>query len=67
MLRVTTHGGIGAVQAKFANGVLEISEKKDVEMYKYEVPKCWVHCRGLPKGIREFPIIWAVGTIIGAT
>jgi hypothetical protein len=47
--------------------VLEISEKKDVEIYIYEVPKCWVQCRGLPKEIREFPITWAVGTIIGAT
>ena len=58
---------IRAVQAKFAKGVLQIYEKKDTEIYKYEVPKCWVHCRGLPPDLRQFPIIWAVGTIIGAT
>jgi hypothetical protein len=34
-------------------------------MYKYEIDMVWVQFRGLPKEFREFPIIWAIGSILG--
>ena len=36
---------------------MTISEKKDAEVYKYEIPKVWVQFRGLPSDLRNFPII----------
>jgi len=45
----------------------KIRFEKGVEngVYKYEIDKVWVQFRGLPKEFREFPIIWAIGTILG--
>jgi len=57
----------GPVHAKGAKGILKITAKKDHAVYKYEIPKAWVQYRGLPDDLREFPILWALGTIFGAT
>jgi len=46
---------------------MEISEKKDAEECKYEIPKSWIQFRGLSKELRKFPIIWAIGSILGVT
>ena len=35
------------------------------DVFKYEIDKVWVQFRGLPKELREFPIIWAIGSILG--
>jgi hypothetical protein len=34
-------------------------------VYKYEIEKVWVQFKGLPKEFREFPIIWAIASILG--
>jgi hypothetical protein len=57
----------GPVHAKGAKGILKITAKKDHAVYKYEIPKAWAQFRGLPDDLREFPILWALGTIFGAT
>ncbi|WVZ93110.1 hypothetical protein U9M48_039117 [Paspalum notatum var. saurae] len=46
---------------------MEFSEKKDVDEWKYAIPKVWIQFRGLSKELRDFPIIWAIGSILGAT
>jgi hypothetical protein len=45
----------------------KICFEKGVEndVYKYEIEKVCVQFRGLPKELREFPIIWAIGSILG--
>ncbi|KAJ1275894.1 hypothetical protein BS78_05G171000 [Paspalum vaginatum] len=53
----------GPLEAKNAKGKLEISEGKDADVWKYEIPKSWIQFRGLPKELREFPIIGAIGSI----
>lgn len=57
----------GPVVARGAKGTMEIKEKKESEVWKYEIPKAWIQFRGLPKELKEFPIIWAIGSIFGAT
>ena len=46
---------------------MEISKKKEAEVYKYEIPKAWIQFRGLPKELRDFSIISAIGSIFGVT
>ncbi|WVZ95932.1 hypothetical protein U9M48_041634 [Paspalum notatum var. saurae] len=57
----------GPIEAKNVKARMEISEKKDAEEWKYEIPKSWIQFRGLSKELREFPIIWAIGSILGVT
>ncbi|KAJ1259458.1 hypothetical protein BS78_10G157000, partial [Paspalum vaginatum] len=57
----------GPFEAKCAKGKLEISEDKDADVWKYEIPKSWIQFHGLSKQLREFPIIWAIGSIFGVT
>uniref|UniRef100_K3YN77 CCHC-type domain-containing protein n=1 Tax=Setaria italica TaxID=4555 RepID=K3YN77_SETIT len=57
----------GPVQAKTIQATMEIEESNDTKEYKYEIPKVWIQVRGLSKELREFPIIWAVGSILGVT
>ncbi|WVZ93689.1 hypothetical protein U9M48_039650 [Paspalum notatum var. saurae] len=57
----------GPVEAKSAKARMEISERKNVEEWKYEIPKTWIQFRGLSKELRDFPIIWAIGSIFGVT
>ncbi|XP_035822203.1 uncharacterized protein [Zea mays] len=35
------------------------------EEIKYEMPKAWVQFTGLPKELREYSVIWAVGSMLG--
>jgi hypothetical protein len=55
------------VVAKNVEATMEIEETMDKDIYRYEIPKAWVQFRGLPKELLEFPIIWAVGCMLGAT
>jgi hypothetical protein len=57
----------GPVVARGANAKMEIKEKKDTEIWKYEIPKIWIQFRGIPKEFKDFPIIWAIGSIFGVT
>ncbi|CAO2148765.1 unnamed protein product [Urochloa humidicola] len=34
---------------------------------RYELPKTWIQFSGLPKELREFEVLWAVGSILGIT
>jgi len=34
-------------------------------VFKYEIDKVWVQFRGLPKDLREFPIIWDIDSSSG--
>lgn len=56
--------------ARLRQGILKESKIKDwrgknMEEYKYEIPKVLMQFRGLSKELREFPIIWAIGSILG--
>jgi len=55
----------GPMDAKAVKGKIRFEKGTENEVYKYEIDKVWVQFRGLPKEFREFPIIWAVGTILG--
>lgn len=57
----------GPVVIKSVEAIMEIEESGDKNVYKYEIPKVWVQFRGLPDDLLEFPIIWAVGSILGST
>ena len=57
----------GPVVARCANAKMEIKEKKDTEIWKYAIPKIWIQFRGIPKEFKDFPIIWAIGSIFGVT
>uniref|UniRef100_K3XPB8 DUF4283 domain-containing protein n=1 Tax=Setaria italica TaxID=4555 RepID=K3XPB8_SETIT len=57
----------GPVVTKNVEAVMEIEESGDKNIYKYEIPKVWIQFRGLPKDFLEFPIIWAMRSILGST
>lgn len=57
----------GPVEARSTKGKLKIGERENMEEYKYEILKVWVQFRRLSKELREFPIIWAIGSILGVT
>jgi len=57
----------GPVVAKNVEATMEIEETMDKNIYRYEIPKAWVQFRGLPKELMEFPVIWAVVSMLGAT
>uniref|UniRef100_K3Z0T3 CCHC-type domain-containing protein n=1 Tax=Setaria italica TaxID=4555 RepID=K3Z0T3_SETIT len=58
----------GSVETKIVKAKMEVHENKETDVYKYEIPKCWVQFRGLPQKLREeVPIIWAVRSILGVT
>jgi hypothetical protein len=52
----------GPRDAKFVQG--KISFEKET-VYRREIDKVWVQFKGLPSEFKEFPIIWAIGTILG--
>ncbi|XP_021313908.1 uncharacterized protein LOC110434354 [Sorghum bicolor] len=54
----------GAMDAKAKEGRIRFEKGIDPEVYKYEIGKVWVQFRGLPKELKNFPIIWAIGTIL---
>jgi len=55
----------GPMDTKTVKGKIRFEKGVENEVYKYEIDKVWVQFRGLPKEFREFPIIWAIGTILG--
>lgn len=55
----------GTMDAKSVPAKIRFERAVDNEVYKYEIPKVWVQFRGLPTELRKFPIIWAVGSILG--
>lgn len=57
----------GPVQAKVQNAKLQIEERQVHQEVKYVLPRVWVQFVGLPSELCEFPIIWAVGTILGVS
>lgn len=57
----------GKVHTKVSEAQMEIVERGVGNEVKYVVPKVWVQCKGLPSELREFLIIWAVGSILGIT
>ena len=46
-------------------GKIQFEKGTENEVNKWEIEKVWVQFRGLPSEFKEFPIIWAVGTILG--
>lgn len=57
----------GPVKTKCTKAKMVIEEWSKSEEDKYGIPKVWVQFRGLSEGLREHPIIWAVGSILGVT
>jgi len=55
----------GPMDAKAVEGRIRFEKGTDNEVYKREIVKVWVQFRGLPQEFKKFPIIWAVGTILG--
>ncbi len=42
---------------------MQIVERGVGNEVKYVIPKVWVQCKGLPSELREYLIIWVVGSI----
>ena len=55
----------GPMDTKTVKGKIRFEKGVENDVYKYEIDKVWVQFRGLPKEFREFPIIWAIGSILG--
>jgi hypothetical protein len=55
------------VHSKFQNAKLKIEERMvDVEV-KFVLPRVWIQFTGLPSHLRDFLVIWAVGSILGVS
>jgi hypothetical protein len=54
----------GPMDTKSVKGKIRFEKGVENDVYKYEIDKVWVQFRGLPKEFREFPIIWAIGSIL---
>jgi hypothetical protein len=57
----------GPMDTKTVKGKIRFEKGVENDVYKYEIDKVWVQFRGLPKEFREFPIIWAIGSILGVS
>jgi hypothetical protein len=57
----------GVVQSKFDNAKMVIGERGPRDQAKYVMPKIWVQFTGLPDELRDFLVIWVVGSILGIT
>jgi hypothetical protein len=57
----------GVVQSKFQNAKLRIEERMVDNEVCYVLPIVWVQFTGLPPQLRDYLIIWAVGSILGVT
>jgi hypothetical protein len=55
----------GDMNTKSVKGKIRFEKGIEDDVYKYEIDKVWVQFRGLPEEFREFPIIWAIGSILG--
>jgi len=58
---------VGTVVAKCTVAKMDFETKSNPTVFKYEIPKVWVQFRGLLDDLLEFPIVWAVGSILGVT
>jgi hypothetical protein len=55
----------GTMDTKTVKGKIRFEKGVENDVYKYEIDKVWVQFRRLPKEFREFPIIWAIGSVLG--
>jgi hypothetical protein len=55
----------GPMDTKTVKGKIHFEKGVENEVYKCEIDQVWVEFRGLPKEFQEFPIIWAIGSILG--
>jgi hypothetical protein len=53
------------MDTKSVKGKIRFEKGVENDVCKYEIDKVWVQFRRLPKELREFPIIWAIGSILG--
>jgi hypothetical protein len=54
----------GTIHTKFG-AKMQVKEEGSGEEIKYVMPKVWVQFTGLPKELREYPVIWVVGSMLG--
>jgi len=57
----------GPMDTKTVKGKIQFEKGTENDVFKYEIDKVWVQFRGLPKELRDFPIIWAIGSILGVS
>ncbi|TVU46458.1 hypothetical protein EJB05_05998, partial [Eragrostis curvula] len=57
----------GVVHTKSKDAKMVIEGKGVCKEVKSVLPKVWVQFHGLPKELRDFMVIWAVGSILGVT
>jgi hypothetical protein len=57
----------GVVQTKDRKAVMVIEEGAGGGIFKQALRHIWVQMTGLPEELRDFPTIWAIGTILGVT
>jgi hypothetical protein len=57
----------GAVQLKDRKVVMLIEEGTSGSFFKQALKHVWVQMTGLPEELRDYPTIWAIGTILGVT
>jgi len=57
----------GPMDTKIVKGKISFEKGAENDVFKYEIDKVWVQFRGLPKELREFPIIWTIGSILGVS
>jgi hypothetical protein len=57
----------GVVQSKFNKSRFQIEEHLADTEVKYILPKVWIQITGLPPHLRDYLIIWVVGSILGVT
>jgi hypothetical protein len=53
------------MDTKTVKGKIRFEKGAENDVFKYEIDKVWVQFRGLPKELQEFPIIWAIDSILG--
>jgi hypothetical protein len=57
--------GVGVVHSKFQNTKIKIEEGMVDSEVKFVLPKAWIQFTGLPLHLRDYLIIWVVGSIMG--
>jgi hypothetical protein len=56
---------VGVVHSKFQNTKIKIEEGMVDSEVKFVLPKAWIQFTGLPLHLRDYLIIWVVGSIMG--
>jgi hypothetical protein len=57
----------GPMDTKIVKGKICFEKGAENDVFKYEIDKFWVQFQGLTKELQEFPIIWAIGSILGVS